>query len=162
MVQARKGNATEAARQAGYAGSDNTLSSVGYENLRKHEIKKALSDCLEVGTLSIEEVLYELPQIARATILDFYDVDENGDSVLNLSKAKETGALAAVKQIRNTTDGVEISIYSRLKALCTFLEYHLKTIPRTGEEQTWRDVQELSEKMGIDVGAYFYPKTPLV
>ena len=37
-----RGNATEAARTAGYAGSEGTLAQVGYENLRKPEIRDAV------------------------------------------------------------------------------------------------------------------------
>lgn len=36
------GNATEAARRAGYSGSDNTLAQMGLENLKKPHIKAAL------------------------------------------------------------------------------------------------------------------------
>lgn len=38
------GNATEAARLAGYSGDDDTLSSTGYENLRKPQIQKAIDE----------------------------------------------------------------------------------------------------------------------
>lgn len=36
------GNATEAARKAGYRGNESSLSSIGEQNLRKLEIKKAI------------------------------------------------------------------------------------------------------------------------
>jgi phage terminase small subunit len=42
FVEAYCGNATDAARQAGYAGNDNTLCSVGKENLRKPHIAAAI------------------------------------------------------------------------------------------------------------------------
>jgi len=38
------GNATEAARIAGYSGGDSTLSSVGSDNLRKPKIRQAIRD----------------------------------------------------------------------------------------------------------------------
>lgn len=37
-------NATQAAKRAGYAGDDNTLGQVGFENLRKPEIAAAVQD----------------------------------------------------------------------------------------------------------------------
>ena len=42
FVDLYDGNATEAARQAGYKGNDKTLAEVGAENLRKPGIKKAI------------------------------------------------------------------------------------------------------------------------
>jgi phage terminase small subunit len=42
FVEAFKGNATEAARVAGYKGNDVTLAAVGAENLRKPQILEAI------------------------------------------------------------------------------------------------------------------------
>jgi phage terminase small subunit len=42
------GNATEAARLAGYRGNKNTLGSIGVENLRKPAVKRALENGLDV------------------------------------------------------------------------------------------------------------------
>ena len=42
FVQYYCGNATDAARKAGYKGNDNTLSIVGFENLRKHNVQAAI------------------------------------------------------------------------------------------------------------------------
>jgi phage terminase small subunit len=42
FVDAFTGNATDAARKAGYAGNDATLAQVGYENLRKPEVREAI------------------------------------------------------------------------------------------------------------------------
>jgi hypothetical protein len=40
---ARRGNATAAAKEAGYKGNDVTLAAVGYENLNKPQVKSALT-----------------------------------------------------------------------------------------------------------------------
>lgn len=42
FVDCFDGNATEAARKAGYKGNDNTIASVGDENLRKPAISEAI------------------------------------------------------------------------------------------------------------------------
>lgn len=42
FVDCYKGNATDAARKAGYKGNDVTLGQVGAENLKKPQIKKAI------------------------------------------------------------------------------------------------------------------------
>ena len=44
---AADGNATEAARRAGYKGNDATLATVAYENLRKHEVRAAIQERVE-------------------------------------------------------------------------------------------------------------------
>lgn len=69
-------NATKAARQAGYAGKDHTLESVGSENLRKPEIKAAIAAYWTEKAMPAEEVTARLAEQARSTILDFIDIDE--------------------------------------------------------------------------------------
>jgi phage terminase small subunit len=46
-----EGNATEAARMAGYSGNDNTLSTVGAENLRKPKIRAEIRDRVDSDPL---------------------------------------------------------------------------------------------------------------
>lgn len=58
-------NGTEAARAARYRGDDNTLSSVGYENLRKPEIRQVIEKKLETYVMSATEALSHLANIAR-------------------------------------------------------------------------------------------------
>ncbi len=57
-------NGTEAARRAGYKGSDNTLASVSTENLRKPAIRKEIDRRLNVATagaaVTVERVLIQL------------------------------------------------------------------------------------------------------
>jgi phage terminase small subunit len=42
FVDVYDGNATKAARKAGYKGNDVTLATIGKENIRKHQIKAAI------------------------------------------------------------------------------------------------------------------------
>jgi len=62
------GNATDAAREAGYSGNDVTLGSTGYENLKKPQIKAALRE-MEIADLpkiaTSNEVLETLTEIIR-------------------------------------------------------------------------------------------------
>ena len=67
------GNATEAARRAGYRGNDVTLAAVGYENLRKTQIKKMIEDNVKKA-LTAEEVLQNLSRIANSKV-EFVDSD---------------------------------------------------------------------------------------
>lgn len=65
----KTGNATEAARQAGYVGNDNTLGAVGGENLRKPTIQAALKERGETANRAkiadANEVLELLTGVAR-------------------------------------------------------------------------------------------------
>ena len=149
-----QGNATEAARQAGYAGSDSTLAAVGYENLRKPHIKAALQAVLEERSMSKTEVLAELGQIARTTVADFYKISERGYPVPDLNKAAERGSLGAVKKIKFDQNGLQLELHDRLKALRTLLRHFDTAAPEGVEEQTWREMRELSQRTGIQFQIY--------
>jgi phage terminase small subunit len=57
-------NATEAARKAGYKGSDETLAVVGHENLRKPQISKLIEVRVETAIITANEVLHGVKKIA--------------------------------------------------------------------------------------------------
>jgi hypothetical protein len=59
------GNGTEAARLAGYRGSEATLAQVAHENLRKPEIAAELQRRVEKTAMPADEVLAELSRVAR-------------------------------------------------------------------------------------------------
>jgi hypothetical protein len=58
------GNATEAARLAGYAGSDETLRAIGSQNLTKLNISDVCQERVNEVALSANKVLSELSEIA--------------------------------------------------------------------------------------------------
>ena len=64
-------NATEAARKAGYAGNDKTLSVVGAENLAKPCIAALIEKRVESAAMSADEVLSELSGIARGDYFEY-------------------------------------------------------------------------------------------
>lgn len=74
-----KGNASEAARLAGYKGNAVTLGSVGAENLKKPQIAEMLKDKLsnKLKVLSADEVLEELTSIASAPWGEFIEVSDS-------------------------------------------------------------------------------------
>lgn len=80
-VEDAQGNATAAARAAGYKGNDRTLSVVGYENLRKPNVQNFISDLQQTRErrfnqrlMSSAEVLGEIGAIAKAPWQDFVEV----------------------------------------------------------------------------------------
>ena len=64
-------NATQAAKRAGYNGDNKTLAQIGWDNLRKLEIKSALKSVYETLAMSSEEMFSRLNHIAA---------DENEDT----------------------------------------------------------------------------------
>jgi phage terminase small subunit len=90
-------NATEAARVAGYAGTDETLGQVGYENLRKPEIVDYINQLMP-AVMPAGEVLQRLSKHGRA---DLADVVEN-DGSIDLKAAKQRGVSDLVKKLKVT------------------------------------------------------------
>lgn len=68
FAAAYDGNATEAARKAGYAGDDATLATQGYRLLRKAEVREAIGARtegeLEGLTLTVDELQQEWTRLA--------------------------------------------------------------------------------------------------
>lgn len=138
-------NATEAARAAGYKGTENTLSSVGYENLRKPEIATAVSARINEAAMGANEVLARLSAIARGDVTEVLDDDGRFDFE-KARKAKKTGLLKKLKrkttkkQVDARTEGgdeeaetietsviyeeVEFEMYSAHEALRDLGKYH--------------------------------------
>jgi len=59
-------NATASARKAGYKGNENTIATVGWQNLRKPAIQRALravwAEAFKVTDLTVDSVIAELEQ----------------------------------------------------------------------------------------------------
>lgn len=83
------GNATEAARRAGYdAKTDRALESIGSENLRKLEvyIKERMKPAQDKRIADADEVLQYLTAVMRGEVKDTFDFDT---SVRDRNKAAE-------------------------------------------------------------------------
>jgi hypothetical protein len=66
FVGPAKGNATEAARLAGYKGNDVTVAAVGYENLKKPQVAEAAKERLEqaLSEFAADDVIRHVGKIA--------------------------------------------------------------------------------------------------
>lgn len=114
------GNATEAARIAGYA-----LPGIqGHENLKKPYIRKIIDTKLGESAMSSAEVLARLSAIARSSLGDFINVADDGSYKLDLRRSKITGKLPLLKSIKPTRDGVMIELHDPQAALTTLAKYH--------------------------------------
>ena len=104
-------NATEAARTAGYKGHDQTLSSVGYENLRKPEIALQISERLNEHCASANEVLQVLSNQMRGSLVEVIRIAGDPELADELKKAGVDKLLKKHKirrSIRTTKDGETI------------------------------------------------------
>jgi hypothetical protein len=125
---AAKGNATEAARLAGYKGSDQTLAQVGAENLRKPHIAALIGKRVETEAMEADEVLQLLSDHARASLADFLTFPDNGRSpFVDLAKAQKLGKLHLIKKLdtHELTGTVKtIWLHDAQSALALLGKYH--------------------------------------
>lgn len=121
-------NATEAARRAGYAGSNETLAVIGFENLRKPNIAKFIQKRISEKAMSADEVLLRLGEIARGSLKPF--VKSRDDDIwpdLTTEEAQKSFYLLKKIKPKRRVGGkpggewieteVEIEIHDPVKAL---------------------------------------------
>lgn len=116
-----RGNATDAARRAGYKGNDKTLGVVGLENLAKPYIAAAVAERLKTAKdcMGADEVLERLSEQARFSIDDFL----KGMSV-DFDKARALGKIHLVKSVKPTANGLAIEFMDPQAALFKLGQYH--------------------------------------
>ncbi len=125
-------NASEAARQAGYAHADRQ----GHRLLKNVEVAKMIQDRLAELKLTADEVLKRLADQARGSMTDFLSieeevVDEEDDGEepspakkstrthwsIDLAKAAAAGKLHLIKSIERTRYGIRLDLYDAQAAL---------------------------------------------
>lgn len=113
-------NATRAAQRAGYKGTDASLATIGWENLRKLEIAEAVSQRLQEKAMGADEVLMRLAEQARNEHGRY--IDENGSVNLSLLIADGKGHL--IKGVKETQFGRNIEFYDAQSALGLLAKHH--------------------------------------
>lgn len=140
-VYLRTLNATEAARQAGYAHPADS----GYENLRKPEIRKLIAVRLSQEKVETSEVLARAVRQMRGSLSDFLNFDKlvAQQPVLDLDQARERGQLHLVKKIEYTDLGgiKKIELYSAENARRDLMQ-HLGLL-ESGDKQVLRELQAM-------------------
>lgn len=101
-----KGNATAAARAAGYQGDDQTLRRTAADNLTNPHIRARIDEVMQAESLSAHEVLRELTAVASAPTEHFMQVIRPADD--------ETGAPMQVR----------LDYSSKVKSLELLGKYH--------------------------------------
>lgn len=94
-------NATRAAKDAGY--SEKSASVIGYENLRKPHIKKALNEAYAEMSMSVEEMWARIADIAK-------DLDaDDGDKLRAMQMIGRGYAAFVDKVVQDTNLDIKIS-----------------------------------------------------
>ena len=120
------GNASEAARMAGYASPGQE----GYRLLKNAEIRAIIGDTVAASAMGRDEVLERLSVIARGVISDCIRTipRSNGrppEWVIDLGKAEKAGVLGYIRKIKMDTAGsVSIETADMIKALQLLGQYH--------------------------------------
>ena len=138
MAYVRTLNASAAARAI--APTAKRPDQIGYELLRKPEIRAAIDAALAAESMPAAEVLARLTQIARASIADVLRLPDGtpvgqfpvaiDDYAVDLVKAQATGAIHLVKRIKTTEQGTEVEMYSAHEALRDLGKIHRLFIER--------------------------------
>jgi phage terminase small subunit len=137
-------NATEAVIRAGYKCKDNrvTAASIGYENLRKPQIKAAIDEQLKEAAMGANEVLFLLSEHARSSFEDFLDAQGRPD----IGKARDAGKMHLIKRWKTkktvtektTIYENEIELHDAQSALVQLGRYH-KLFTDKVQMLDWRD-----------------------
>jgi phage terminase small subunit len=153
-------NATEAARLAGYEGDSATLAVMGSQNLRNHNVLREIDTRLNKFTMSANEVLIQLTDIARGDIADAVNA-LGGIDVTEAVRRGKSGNIKRFKTKTTTTIGkgkddddtevfeAEIEMYDRLDALKTLAKFHSLLIDRVRQEDWRTDIIKLLQEGAI-------------
>ena len=108
-------SATEAAKRAGYRGNRVTLAAVGYENLRKPQIKAAIAEGMKELAMPEEEIITRLTAMGRGNLPTRKDDTKDGpiehfDSLRALELLGKEHALFKERIEHSGVDGLTISL----------------------------------------------------
>jgi hypothetical protein len=115
------GNATDAARRAGY--SEHAVT--GSRDLLKNpKIQARIQARVASAAMAANEVLARLGDVAAADITEFLDIKDDDTWKLSLKRVKRKGKGHLIRKIKMTRDGPEIELEARLPALIQLGAYH--------------------------------------
>jgi phage terminase small subunit len=142
-------NASEAARRAGYP--DRSAYSIGWENLRKPEIRAAIDAALTDAAMPASEVLARLTEHARISMEEFTTVRGRGIA-LDLKAAKDRGVLHLVKKYTKTKQGVTVELHDAQAALALLAKHHGLLVDRheSGPPGAFAPVREVIIEIPAD------------
>jgi phage terminase small subunit len=112
------GNATQAARLAGYSGNDNALAVRGSELLRIRKVADAVGERTRSRAMAADEWLELVGRIARLSPRDYMSKDPaTGRMVYDADRAEATGAVDLIDEFLDTEFGQRVKRPSRMEAI---------------------------------------------
>jgi hypothetical protein len=145
------GNATEAARIAGYA-NPNIQSARLLVNV---SIRTAIDAKLKSAAISADEVLARLSDRACCDINDFVKLDKNGEPSLDLLKARKSNKLSLVKKLTPTKWGWSIELHDPQAALIQLGKYHGLW---DGDKAPKEEVEALTRRLEVSLNDARYDR----
>ena len=115
-------NATQAAIRAGY--SENSAANIGWENVRKPQIRGVIRDHLDQLTMSAAEAAMRLTRWGRGSIASFVRLTADGEAVVDLSTAEAQAALDLVRRIKQTEQTTRSQDGTEYTTVRTEIELH--------------------------------------
>lgn len=109
-------NATQAAKNAGYAGTQSTLRVVGHELIHHPDVRAVIEARLSEKAMIADEVIARIADVARGSMADFISV--NGHTRIDFKKAEAAGKIHLIKSYSKAgRGGVRLELHDPLKAL---------------------------------------------
>lgn len=148
-------NGSKACREAGY--SEDTCAVMAYENLTKPYIKNAINERLKELSMSAEEATKRLADIGRGSIEHFLDIDDSGNTIVDLSKDEARENLGLIKKIKQTkkefADGAIIEITNEIE-LHDSKDAILNILKMQGKFNHKQEIDHTSggEKLTLNIG----------
>lgn len=114
------GNATEAAKRAGYR----CPAKIGHTLPAIPSIRSLIDRRVTSAAMPANELLARLSEIATGSLGEFMTIDEYGKESLDLKKAKKAQKLGLLKKLKWGQHGPEIEIHDPLTAMEKLGRYH--------------------------------------
>ena len=115
-------NATQAAIRAGY--SHDSAANIGWENVRKPQIRNRIRAKLEELTMTSSEAAMRLTRWGRGSIASFVRLTADGEAVLDLSTPEAQDALDLIRKIKQTEQTIRSKDGSEYTTRRTEIELH--------------------------------------
>lgn len=107
------GNATDAARKAGYSSPD----TMGRRLVRKGPVRAAIDARLDEVALTSNQILARLSEMAMGGVGDFLKVDDAGGVAFDFAAARRRGKLPLLKKYKADDKGTQIETHDPIRAL---------------------------------------------
>ncbi len=108
-------NGVKSAEIAGYKGGYHQLGVQAHQNLKKPKIRQYVNERLETFVMPANEILARLSEQAAGNIGIFFEIGDDGTLIPDADAIAKNGG--ALKAIRETKDGLSITMYDGQAAL---------------------------------------------